>query len=215
MIPRINKKIDEYIEKNYKDNKNDFLKSDLTYKATKYTMKITNKNNKNHYFYIYYQNKKIKDTYKIDYLEGKTLLKHIKSKLEKEVLEKTKTNVTVEIISKLNDYTSSVKERIIKEDHLLELPFYTLEKELLIDIWNEKNISDDIINMINKYQEKEITPKYYRITITNNNNIKESITINQITTDFIDNEEKELIIKDILENNNNSTMLKKYKITIQ
>ena len=46
-------------------------------------MKVTNKLNKNHYFYITYSNKKITDTYKEDYLEGRTLLTKTSNNLEK------------------------------------------------------------------------------------------------------------------------------------
>ena len=46
-------------------------------------MKVKNIKNKNHYFYIKYSNKKITDTYKEDYIQGKSLLNEIQKNLEK------------------------------------------------------------------------------------------------------------------------------------
>lgn len=212
MIPKINKKITTYINDNYSDIKDTIKRSKLTYKNTKYTTKITNNTNKNHYFYIYYQNKKIKDTYKKDYLEGKNLLTHIKKKLEKEILKETNTNVKVKIISKLNEYTSTVQERLLKEEDLLNLKFYNIEKELLIENWNSKEISTELSNTIKKYNDDSITPKYYILIINNKSNLKESITI-KLTEDFLINNEKELIIEDIINDKENSKLLKKYSIT--
>ncbi|MBR2828902.1 MAG: hypothetical protein IKE70_06705, partial [Bacilli bacterium] len=82
-----------------------------------------------------------------------------------------------------------------------------------IDNWNSKDILNSIIETIKKYQENKITPKYYKIIITNKNNIKESISINQLTEDFINISENEQIINDILNNKEDSLLLKKYKIT--
>ena len=142
-------------------------------------------------------------------------MNHLKENLEKEILERTKTNTKVEIIANLNQFTTSTQDRLLKEENLLELKFYTLEKEILIDNWNSKEIVSSIIKTINKYQEKGITPKYYNIIITNKNNIKDSITIKQLKEDFINSQENEQIIKEILNNNKDSLLLKKYKITYQ
>ena len=213
MIPRIQKKINTYINNNYNDLKETITTNDLKYNNSKYTLKITDKNNKYHYFYIYYQNKKIKDTYKNDYLEGKPLLNHIKEILEQEILNKTNTNTNISIITTLNNYTSITQERIIKEDNLLELKFYNLEKEELISNWNSKEITNILIETIKKYQDNNITPKYYNITITNKENIKESIKINNLDESFINNKDNILIIEDILKDNEKSNILKKYNIT--
>lgn len=215
MIPRINKKIENYINNNYLDIKESLKIDDLIYNNSNYSLKITDSKNKYHYFYIYYENNKIKDTYKEDFKEGKPLMNHLKKNLEKEILERTKTNTKVEIIANLNQFTTSTQDRLLKEENLLELKFYTLEKEIIMDNWNSKEIVNNIVETIKKYQEKGITPKYYSIMITNKNNIKDSITIKQLTEEFINNKENEQLIKEILNNNKDSLLLKKYKITYQ
>lgn len=203
MIPKATKKINTYIEDKYK-NLN--LKTNkVTFKNTTYTMKVESKENKNHYFYINYYNRKITDTYKKDYVEGKNLLTYIKKKLKKEINNKTNTNCDIEITSTLNEYTNIVKERIIKEDNLLELKFFIIKKELIIDNWDEETITNKINNFLEKFED--ITPKSYTITITNKEDITESIEIKNIT-----NKVTKEIISDII-NNKKSDLLKENKIT--
>jgi hypothetical protein len=168
-------------------------------------MKVESKENENHYFYINYYNKKITDTYKKDYVEGKNLLMHIKKKLKKDINSKTNANCDIEITNTLDKYTSIVQERIIKEDNLLELKFFIVKKELIIDDWNEENITNKINKFIDKFTD--ITPKSYTITITNKDDPTESIEIKNIT----DNVSKE-IISDII-NDKKSDLLKENKIT--
>lgn len=203
MIPKATKKINTYIEDKYKDLN---LKTNkVEFKNTTYTMKVESKENKNHYFYINYYNRKLTDTYKKDYVEGKNLLTYIKKKLKKEINNKTNTNCDIEITSTLDKYTDIVKERIIKEDNLLELKFFIIKKELIIDKWDEGTIS----NRINRFLEKfeNINPKSYTITITNKEDITESIEIKNIT-----NKINKEIISDII-NNKKSDLLKENKIT--
>ena len=203
MIPKITKKMNNYIEENYKDlNLNT---NDVTFKNTTYTMKLESKENKHHYFYINYYNRKITDTYKKDYVEGKNLLNHIKKKLKKEINNKTNTTCDIEITSTLDKYTESVQERIIKEDNLLELKFFIIKKELIIKEWNEENITTKINTFINKFDG--ITPKSYKIIITNKDDITESIEIQNITKEI----SKE-IIHDIIKDEK-SDLLKENKIT--
>ncbi|MBR2828896.1 MAG: hypothetical protein IKE70_06675, partial [Bacilli bacterium] len=135
MMPKINKKIENHINKNYLDIKESIKLENLTYKNSNYSLKVTDPKNKYHYFYIYYENNKIKDTFKVDFEEAKPLMNHLKEKLEKEILEKTNTNTKIEIIASLNQFTKVIQEQIIKEENLLELKFYTLEKEIIIDNW--------------------------------------------------------------------------------
>ena len=203
MIPKVTKKIDNYIEENYKNL--DIKKNDVTFKNTTYTMKVESKENKNHYFYINYYNRKITDTYKKDYLEGKNLLNHIKKKLKKEINSKTNTNCDIEITSTLDKYTDIVKEKIIKEDNLLELKFFIVKKELVIDKWDEETITNKINKFLNKFTD--ITPKSYTITITNKEDITESIEIKNITKEL----DKD-IVSDII-NDKKSDLLKENKIT--
>ena len=203
MIPKATKKINTYIEDKYKDLnlKTNKVKS----KNTTYTMKVESKENKNHYFYINYYNRKLTDTYKKDYVEGKNLLTYIKKQLKKEINNKTNTNCDIEITSTLDKYTDIVKERIIKEDNLLELKFFIIKKEIIIDKWDEETISNRINSFLEKFEN--INPKSYTITITNKEDITESIEIKNIT-----NKVNKEIISDII-NNKKSDLLKENKIT--
>ena len=210
-LPKAQEKISKYIEDKYKDEKDNFNLGKVTFKNTTYTMKVYNKENKYHYFYINYYHKKITDTYKKDYIEGKTILSHIKKKLKKEIEKETNTSCEIIILNKLNDYTSIVQNRIIKEDNLKELKFYNIKKEILIKEWNTKEITDKLIKTINTYKENNITPKNYIITITNKEDVTESIEIT-LTDEFINNDSKDKIISDII-NDNNSKLLKENKIT--
>ena len=203
MIPKVEKKINAYIEEKYKNN--DFKTNEVTYKNTTYTMKVESKKNKNHYFYINYFNRKITDTYKKDYVEGKNLLNHIQKELKTEIRNKTNTNCDIEITSTLDKYTDIVRERIIKEDNLLELKFYIVKNEIIIDNWNEENITNKINKFLGKFTD--ITPKSYTITITNKKDLTESIEIKNITKEV----SKE-IISDII-NDKKSDLLKENKIT--
>ena len=203
MTPKITKKMHNYIEENYKNL--DLKTNEVTFKNTTYTMKVESKENKHHYFYINYFNRKITDTYKKDYVERKNLLKHIEKKLKKEINNKTNTNCDIEITATLDKYTEIVRERIIKEDNLLELKFFIVKKGLVIDKWDEETITNKINSFINKFGD--ITPKSYAITITNKDDITESIEIKNITNTL----SKE-IINDII-NDNKSDLLKENKIT--
>ena len=86
--PKIEKKILEYLKTEYKEEYNDFDIGTTIYSKTKYNLKVTSKKNKNLYFKIFYNNKKITDTYKEDYKQGKTLLNSITEKVEKQLKNK-------------------------------------------------------------------------------------------------------------------------------
>ena len=209
MIPKIEKKINQYIEENY--SKEDLQQSKVIYKNDKYRMKVSSKKNKNRYFYVYYFKKNITDTYQEDYIKGKTILTNIEKKLQKEIKEKTNKTPIIEINTTLDQFTDSVAERILEEENLLELKIYTIKDELIIEKWNTKEITLEIENYISTYNKENITPKNYIITITNQNEITNSIEISNITSDFINNPRKEEIINDIIINRN-SSLLKDNKI---
>ena len=211
---KANKKIDEYIETNYQSIINKFNKEETKYESTIYTSKIVSKKNKNHYFYIKYNNKKITDTYKKDYEEGKTILNYLNKKLEKEIKKKTKIECKIQSVITLDKYSEKVQERIIEEDNLLELKYYYIEKELTIPNWNKKDISLEIEKLIKTMKDNNITPKYYVITITDAKDITKSIEISNITEDYIGNKNKEDIINDILENKE-TKLLKENEITFK
>ena len=86
--PKIEKKLIDYLKTEYKDEYNDFDIGTTIYSKTKYNLKVTAKKNKNLYFNIFYDNKKITDTYEKDYKQGKTLLNSITKKIEDELKNK-------------------------------------------------------------------------------------------------------------------------------
>ena len=210
LIPKATKKIASYIEDKY--NNDDFKLGDVSYKNNKYTMKVSSKENNKRYFFIYYTKTGITDSYQNDYIEGKSFLSNLKKDLEKSIKSIVNTKVTVEIPTTLDQYTDAVRERILNEDNLLELKFYIIKEELLIKKWDPVEIEKQIEQCITKYTNSNITPKSFTIIINNDNEITESIEINNLTTDFINNPSKIEIINDIL-NDNNSILLKTNKIT--
>lgn len=211
LIPKIQDKMDNYLETNFKDALDEFKQNKINYKNATYKLKITSKKNKNHYFYVISSNNKITDTYKEDYLEGKNLLTHIQTELKKKIKNKSNVSCDVEIITSLDKYTTKVQERIISEENLTNLKFYTIKKELLINNWNSLEISNSISNIISDFTKYEITPKNYTITITNRADITESIEISNLTEEFPNLPSKEKIINYIL-NDENNIELKQRKI---
>ena len=59
LIPKVKEKLSKYITTNYTSIVNDTIQDEITYKDKTFTMKIYDKTNKNHYFYITYDNGKI------------------------------------------------------------------------------------------------------------------------------------------------------------
>lgn len=214
LIPKVNKKLNEYLTTNYSNIINDVSKEETTYKDRKFTMKIYDKKNKNHYFYITYDNGKITDTYKEDYQEGKSLLKEITSNLEQDIYKKTKVNVKVNILSSLDKYTSKVQQLILKENDLSKIKIYTISLNIDLKPWNKTNAAIVITNTLNKFIEKEINPKSYTITINNLDDITETIEIYNITNEFVNNEDKEQILSDIIKNKQ-SDLLDENNITFK
>ena len=210
LIPKATKKIASYIEDKY--NKDEFKLGSVSYKNNKYTMKVSSKDNNNRFFYIYYTKAGITDSYQNDYIKGESLLSNLKKDLEKSIKSIVNTKVTVEIPTTLDQYTDAVRERILNEDNLLKLKFYIIKEELFIKEWDPTEIEKQIEQCITKYTNSNITPKSFTIIINNDNEITESIEINNLTTDFINNPSKIEIINDIL-NDNNSILLKTNKIT--
>lgn len=212
LIPKAKEKMDDYLTENYSSIKDSLILNDVTYKDSTYKAKVTSKKNKNHYFYIYYSMKKITDTYEKDYQNGEQLFKKIKKELTKNIKDKTNINCDIEIISDLDNYTEKVQERLIKEENLSELKFFSLKKELIINNWTAQSISSEIAKLINIINSHNITPKYYEITITNKNDITQSIKISNLTERFLTNKYQEQLINDII-NDSNSVILKESKIT--
>ena len=161
-------------------------------------MKISSKKNKNLYFYLNYNKGQIKDTYNSDYLEGQSLYNNLKKSMERDILKRTNTKYEVDFTNKLNNYNSKVQERIINENNLLNLKFYYLSNEFEVQKWDYLAITNEIINKLNILKNKNINPKYLNFTIINANDITESITISNLTLDFINDTHNQEIIYTIL-----------------
>ena len=209
-LPKATNKIKTYIDENYNQIKEEIAIENIDYKNRTFTAKIISKQNKNLFFYITYKNKKIQDTYQKDYIEGKSILTYLNKKIEKEINDKTNIEYKVHEISTLDKYTDNVKEQIIKEENLLSLRYYYLEKEITTEL-SSKNIIDEITKNININTEKNITPKYYKFIIINKDDTTNVIEISNITENFLTNNNKEQIITDII-NKNNSQLIKDSKI---
>jgi len=207
MIPKVEERINTYIKENYSSIEPNLNKSKVNYKATKYSMKVTNKLNKNHYFYIYYKDKKITDTYKKDYKEGKTLFKHISKDLEKNINNKIKGSYKITITKKLSDFSKEIQENIINNNNLENLRFYNIEKEFKVDKINKETIAKIIKDEITNLENNKITPRTYKYIFTDKNDITNSLEISNITYKFINNELYNEIINDII-NDNNSKLVK-------
>ena len=211
-LPKVEKKFNDYLKNNYASLTDSISINNITYKNKNYKTKIAFKENEHLYFYLYYSNHQIKDTYQKDYVEGKSLLSHIKKELQHNIKDKTNINCNIIILTTLNNYTEQVKKRIISENNLTQLKFYTIEKEIVIKSWDSKTITKEISNLIETFKRRNITPKAYNITITNHQDITNSIIIENLTEQFTTNIQNEQIINDIL-NDNTSKLLKQNKIT--
>ncbi len=209
---KASQKIEEYIEENFKELP--IEKGETVFKDNGFITTIKSKKNSHHTFQIQYKNRKITDTFQEDFKEGKTLFQHINKSLEKEIKKRTKIDVKIKEINTLDKYSEKVQERIIKEENLLELKYYYLQKELTIKEWNPDEVTNSIEEIIQVMNEKNITPKYYDFTITNADDITTSIIIHNIPSTFNELEDKKQIIEDIL-NNKETDVIKENKITFE
>ena len=181
MSDKVDIKLNKYLKDNY--NNKELSSNKTIYKNTKYQKKVYNKTNNNLYFYIYYNNKKITDTYNKDYLEGKTFLKYISKSIEKDINKKTKYKTKITINNKLNKFNNDIKERLLKENNLLEL---------------SKSISNKIKSINNNLNNNKIIPKDYIIEITDTKDITKSVKVSNIKPIDINNINK---IMDYIINN--------------
>lgn len=211
---RIDSKFSEYLNNNYKDIANDIIVEKTKYKNTEYKAKITSKENENLYFYIKFSNKKITDTYKEDYLEGKTLLNKISKDLEKKLNKKYNKNFKINFLTTLNELNDKKKEILIKENDAATLGIYTLETEINT-IWTLDTISNEIITLHNNLKQEKITPNNYTLTINDITKENKSIKVNNLKPNIIENN---LILNEILNdiiNGKNSDLLNNNKITYE
>ena len=209
-LPKIENSITNYISDKY--NKLSLNKSKVTEKNDIFTMKVSNPKNKNHYFYISYSKKEISDSYKTDYLEGKTILNHLSNKLEKDIENKTNKKYEITFDNTLNNYSDKVQNKII-EENINDLKIYTVEKEIATT-WDINTIIKKISDTMTTLEKNNFTPKNYTITITNINDITNSIKIYNLKSSLLENDNLTIIISDII-NNKQSNILKNNKITYE
>ena len=210
--PKIEKKLIDYLKTEYKDEYNDFDIGTTIYSKTKYNLKVTAKKNKNLYFNIFYDNKKITDTYEKDYKQGKTLLNSITKKIKDELKNKYNQDFNIIMSKSLDEYSKQIQNNLILKNDLKSLKIYTLETTITSK-WNTNDIGSKIIKLNNNLKEENLTPKSYNITIINSKDATKSVKISNLTTEIIeDSTLLSSIISDIIKNEN-SKLLKQNNIT--
>ncbi len=212
LLPKVEKKINVYIEDSYKDISNDIKIGKTKYNSSKnrYEVKITSKENNNLYFNVYYKNKKFSNTYKEDYVKGNSLIRFYKNKfLKKLSTSKKYTDTKISFTKSLDKYSSVVKDAIIKDDNVNLLSIYTVKSNVMISSFNK----NDIINSINKYfyfiESNNLKPKYYSIVLIYKEDITKSLEIDNLTSDLIMNNLDEIISSII---NKDKEIINKYNI---
>lgn len=210
-LPKIKNSINDYITEKYSSL--ELQKEDINIENNTYTMKVMNTKNKNHYFLIKYTNKEITDTYKEDYIEGKTLITHLNQVIEQTIYIKTNNKYTVKINNTYDKFSDKVKELLLKEENLEQLKIYTIETEITTS-WDINTIINTITSTMTTLDNKNITPKNYTITITDQNDITKSVKISNLTINHIKNNNLPIIINDII-NNEQTSILTKNKITYE
>lgn len=206
LIPKVEKQMISYIDKNYKDLNQG--KAKYSASNNSYNMKVYNKDNKNLYFMVYYENKNISDTYKKDYLEGKTLLDFYQNKIKDDLTNKYYNDINIKFTHKLNKYTKLVQDRLIKNENITELSIYNINVNITINDFNKDSIIKEIKALSNYINSKGYNPKSLIITITDKKDITKSVEIKGINKDNINNLDS--IIGDIIDN---KELDDKYSIT--
>ncbi len=212
-VPKIDEKLNTYLEKNYSEKLAEWSIKKTVYKNTIYQMKVTSKENKNLYFTVKYQNKKISDTYQEDYIEGKTLLTTLSNNLEKKLEEKYKDSYHIKTLSTWNNYNKTTQEKILKNNTIEDVPIYTLEKEIVTE-WTAENMVESILTLHKTLKKDNITPKNYNLTITDKAKVKNSIKIVNLSSSIVESTQLTKILNDIL-NNSQSEILKTNHISYQ
>ena len=210
-IPQAEKKLKTYIKNTYKEEIKDFTYGKTKRHGSRYDIKVYNKKNKDLYFTVSYENKKITDTYKKDYVEGKTLNKNIEKYLNNMINEEIKQNknnyTTYKIVynTKLNNCTTFVRNKLLNKTY--NIPIYTIYVETSFN----NNLEDVLTNILNYTKKLNLTPKDYHLILNNENNLSKSIDL-KIDNDIIEESIKE-IVKCIKENDFNT--LRKYNVEVK
>ncbi len=195
---KIKIKMEEYLNKNYTEEVNNLKLGKITYKAQIYKAKVINKKNKNLYFIITYQNKEIKDTYKKDYLEGKTILSKLEHTLEQKIKNNLDINATITFPLTLNKYMNTTKEKIINNS-LDEINIYNINLTINSSLTEQDNYNlvMEIKNIIEKIHSININPNYYTIKLKSKKQNR-SLTIKNLTDKTLEQENLTQIINYIM-----------------
>ena len=208
LMPKIEKKMIAYIDEKY--GKTNFEIQKITYNKRKniYQIRVNNSKNKNLYYLVKYKNKKISDTYKTDYEEGKTLFDHFSKELTNHINNiKSPKLFKYEFIynTKLNKCSDEVKKDLL--NNKFSISIYTVKTEFETK-FNIEDIKDRLLSLSNNVRELRLKPKDYQIKITNFNDKTQSFIIKNVTDQVINSNELEDIIKKVL----NKEKIEKYGI---
>ena len=175
---KINERIDDYIESEYKDNINNIVSSKIKQDKNTYYKIVYNSSNKDLNFKVTYKNKKITSTYKKDYLEGKSLFsvleKNMNDKLKKVNSDNYYKGLKITYNLTLNNCTDSIKSKLISGDYNLSL--YTVNDKRSITLTKEV-LQSEIMKLHNYMISLNLIPKDYNLTYTDINNETKSINI--------------------------------------
>lgn len=213
LIPKIKKNITSYLEEKYQDEIKNFKYNKIIRKNNSYLLKIENTSNKHLYFTVTYKNKKITDTYKKDYLEGNTLNTYITNIMNNKLKEVTTNkkipykSYTISYNTKLNNCTSSVREKLLNK--IYDLPIYTINIEESYQHINELKVI--LTNIISYTTSLNLKPKNYNITLNNAQNITKSMNL------IIDNDIILTSIDEVVQTitSNNQELLQRYNIKLK
>ena len=195
---RIQTKIEDYIQENYEEEKENLELGKIAYKTPTYKVKVSNKKNSNLYFTITYENNEIKDTYKTDYLEGKTLLSSIEKELEEKIEKELNLDTTITFPLTLDQYTNQIRKNIIN-NKLENINIYNIELSINGQITqnNINGLVTNIENNITKIKGLNINPNYYTINITSKRQGR-TLTIEDLTDNTLQSETLAQVITYIL-----------------
>lgn len=212
-IPKVTEKLETYLNENYKDIINDINIGTTEYKNMKYESKISNKKNSNLYFYLYYEDKKITDTYKKDYVEGKTIINYQEKQIKKNIKNKTGSNFEIKILKTLDKYTDNIKEKIINSEDPETIKIYNLKANITLDEFKESNIEKTLKHFDNNLKDKNITPKNYTFNIQDPEDETKVLSLT-IDSKTIESNDFNAIINAII-NKKKSNLIDTYEVTYE
>lgn len=209
---KVEKKLTAYLKESHADIKENLNISKVTYDKTKYQMKVTSKENKYLYFYIFYKNKKITSTYNSDYLEGNSLFNKLEKNLKQKIKKETSLETEVSMNTTLNKYTKVIQQEIIKNKKIHNLKVYNITLDLIVSAITTQELTTQLTKINQKLNTNNITPSYYNITYTDKQDITNALEIKNLSKEIIESSSFPRIIDDII-NKTESDILKTNKIT--